>query len=107
MLSQTPSPPYYAVLFTSIRTEGDHGYTDMADRMVELARQQSGFLGMESARNDIGITISYWTDLASIKAWKQNAEHLFAQEKGRTEWYRAYRVRIARVEREYGGRSLT
>lgn len=67
MIAQTPEPPYYAVIFTSVRTEGDNGYAEMADRMVEIARQQDGFLGVESARNDIGITVSYWRDLEAIR----------------------------------------
>ena len=102
MIAQTPSPPYYAVIFTSIRTEGDCGYAEMAGRMVELASQQDGFLGVESARNEIGITVSYWRDLESIQKWKGDAEHALAREKGRKEWYRAFKVRIAKVESDYG-----
>ena len=102
MISQTPTPPYYAVIFTSVRTEGDHGYAEMAARMVELASQQDGFLGVESARSEIGITVSYWRDLESISRWKENSEHSFAREKGRKEWYRAFKVRIAKVESDYG-----
>jgi len=101
-LSNTPKPPYYAVIFTSIRTAGDNGYAAMANRMVELAAQQDGFLGIESAREDVGITVSYWSDLESIKAWKMNVEHLQAQKKGRENWYSNFRIRIAKVEREYG-----
>jgi len=102
MISQTPTPPYYSVIFTSIRTEGDNGYTEMADRMVELAHQQDGFLGVESARNEIGITVSYWRDLECIKKWRENMEHSVAREKGRKEWYQSFKVRIAKVERDYG-----
>ncbi|WP_217703365.1 antibiotic biosynthesis monooxygenase family protein [Flavobacterium agri] len=91
----------YAVIFTSIRTNQNDGYSDMADRMVELAKQQPGFIDVESARNEIGITVSYWESLDAIKAWKQNTEHLFAQRKGRDVWYESYKVRIAKVEREY------
>lgn len=101
-LATTPEPPYYAVIFTSRRTEGDDGYVEMASRMMELAQQQPGFLGVESAREELGITVSYWTDLASIKAWKQQAEHRLAQALGRERWYADYRVRIAKVERDYG-----
>ncbi len=92
---------YYAVIFTSTRTEVEEGYAEMAVRMVELAKQQPGFIGLESARNEIGITVSYWESLEAIKAWKENIEHLFAQEKGKTTWYKNYKVRIAKVEREY------
>lgn len=101
-LATTPEPPYYAVIFTSRRTEGDDGYAEMASRMMALAQQQPGFLGVESAREDVGITVSYWTDLASIQAWKRQAEHRQAQALGRERWYADYRVRIAKVERDYG-----
>jgi heme-degrading monooxygenase HmoA len=102
LIAETPNPPYYAVIFTSVKTEGDNGYGEMGDRMVELAGQQPGFLGVESARESVGITVSYWADIASIKHWKANVEHLAAQKKGRKDWYQAYRVRIAKVEKEYG-----
>jgi heme-degrading monooxygenase HmoA len=101
-IADTPEPPYYAVIFTSRRTEGDNGYASMADRMVELARQQPGFLGIESARQDLGITVSYWDSLDSIRNWKQNTEHLEAQNKGRGSWYSHYSVRISKVEKDYG-----
>jgi heme-degrading monooxygenase HmoA len=97
----TPPPPYYVVIFTSIRTEGDQGYRKTAVRMLELAAQQPGCLGVESAREEIGITVSYWANLESIKKWKENAEHLAAQEQGRVIWYEAYNTRIAKVERGY------
>ncbi len=102
MIAKTPQPPYYAVIFTSLRTEGDNGYGDMSGRMVELASKQDGFLGIESARNEIGITVSYWRDLESIKKWKNNTDHAVAREKGRQDWYSHFKVRIAKVERDYG-----
>jgi heme-degrading monooxygenase HmoA len=102
MIAKTPPPPYYAVIFTSVRTEGDNGYYEMSDRMVELAGQQDGFLGVESARNEIGITVSYWRDLESIRKWRENLEHTNAREKGRKEWYQSFKTRIAKVERDYG-----
>ena len=92
---------YYAVIFTSTRTEVEAGYAEMAIKMVELAKAQPGFIAMESARNEIGITVSYWESLEAIKNWKANMEHLDAQEKGKTTWYKNYKVRIAKVEREY------
>lgn len=101
VIAKTPPPPYYAVIFTSTRTEGDNGYGAMADRMVELAGRQPGFLGAESARNEVGITVSYWKDLESIRAWKANAEHLEAQRLGHARWYSAFTTRIAKVERDY------
>jgi heme-degrading monooxygenase HmoA len=102
VIANTPKPPYFAVIFTSTRADGDHGYGETADRMVELAQQQPGFLGIESAREDVGITVSYWRDLDSIKHWKANAEHLDAQKKGRKSWYDSFKVRISKVERDYG-----
>lgn len=101
MIAHNPEVPYYAVIFTSVRTEGDNGYAEMAERMVELARQQDGFLGVESARNEVGITVSYWRDLESIRKWKTHAEHKIAQQRGRKEWYQWFKVRISMVEREY------
>ncbi|MQP24089.1 antibiotic biosynthesis monooxygenase [Flavobacterium sp. LMO8] len=92
---------YYAVIFTSTRTEVEAGYAEMATKMVELAKAQPGFIGMDSARSEIGITVSYWESLKAIKNWKENMEHLEAQEKGKTIWYKNYKVRIAKVEREY------
>jgi len=103
-IAPTPEPPYYAVIFTSLRTEGDDGYAEMARRMLELAAVQPGFLGVESAREGLGITVSYWQDEESIRAWKAVAEHRLAQKLGRERWYRAYHTRVARVERAYGHR---
>ena len=101
-IANTPKPPYYAVIFSSHRTDGDNGYAEMAERMAELAAQQPGYLGMESAREDLGITVSYWESLEAIRNWKQNAEHQEAQRLGHQQWYSSFRVRIAKVEREYG-----
>lgn len=102
VLAQTPQPPYYAVIFSSLRTEGDNGYAQMADKMIHLAQQQEGFLGVESARETVGITVSYWRDLESIKRWRDHAEHRIAREKGRTLWYQNFKLRIAKIEQEYG-----
>ncbi|MFZ5621344.1 MAG: antibiotic biosynthesis monooxygenase family protein [Pseudomonadota bacterium] len=99
--ASTPQPPYYAVIFTSVRTDGDHGYAEMAKRMLELASRQPGFLGFESARQDIGISVSYWASPEAIQAWKQDVSHREAQSRAK-DWYRAFRVRVCRVEREYG-----
>lgn len=101
MIASTPAPPYYAVIFTSLRTAVDEGYGDTAARMMELAARQPGFLGVESARNDLGITVSYWETLDAIRHWKMNAEHLLAQQYGREKWYAAYKIRICKVERDY------
>lgn len=102
--AKTPAPPYYAVIFSSRRTEGDNGYSEMAEKMLDLASQQPGFLGVESARatDGFGITVSYWDSEEAIRRWKQNAEHLMAQEKGKRTWYQDYTLRVAKVEREYG-----
>ncbi|MES2802330.1 MAG: antibiotic biosynthesis monooxygenase [Bdellovibrionota bacterium] len=104
MISSTPKPPYYAVIFTSIRTSDDIGYESVANRMVNLAQIQPGFLGLESAREDnaIGITVSYWQDLESISKWKNNVEHTEAQNNGKQKWYEHFKVRISKVERDYG-----
>ena len=99
----TPAPPYYAVVFSSLRTATDDaGYAVMAERMVELARQQPGFLGVESARgaDGCGITVSYWESLEAVHAWGRQAEHLTAQAQGRERWYETFRLRICRVEQE-------
>jgi heme-degrading monooxygenase HmoA len=101
-MAATPPPPYTAVIFTSRRTEGDNGYEAMSSAMVELARDQPGFLGIDSARNEIGITVSYWADEAAARAWKQVTQHLVAQRRGRETWYSDYQVRVATVHREYG-----
>lgn len=103
-LAHTPAPPYYAVIFTSRRTAGDHGYGAMAERMVDLGARYDGFLGIESARgaDGVGITVSYWRDEAAILAWKRDTEHEKAQRGGREAWYEAYEVRVAKVERAYG-----
>ncbi len=103
MLVKTPSPPYYAVIFSSLRTEVDDGYAAMTNLMVELASQQPGFLGVETARDGLGLTISYWETEDSIAAWKANLKHAAAQRLGREKWYEAYTVRVCRVERDYAG----
>jgi heme-degrading monooxygenase HmoA len=98
----TPKAPYYAVIFTSLRTAGEHGYAETARHMLELAQCQPGFLGVESAREDgLGITVSYWQSEASILAWRQQIEHTAARERGRAQWYDTFTVRVARVERAY------
>jgi len=93
--------PYYAVIFTSTQTENINGYSEMAQQMEDLAKEQPGYLGIESAREEIGITVSYWDSLESIANWKANTDHLFAQKKGIKDWYSCYKVRICLVEREY------
>jgi heme-degrading monooxygenase HmoA len=104
-LAATPTPPYYAVIFTSVRTDVDpEGYAAMAERMVELASGQPGFLGIESVRgpDGVGITISYWESPESIDGWRRHAEHRLAQARGRGVWYARFRLLVCRVEREYG-----
>tara|TARA_R110002050_G_C8567462_1_gene482343 strand:- start:98 stop:418 length:321 start_codon:yes stop_codon:yes gene_type:complete len=101
MIADTPPPPYYAVIFTSTISSDNQDYAAMAYAMVQLAQQQDGFLGIESARNELGITVSYWRDLESIKNWRENAQHSMAREKGRRDWYQSFKTRIAKVERDY------
>ncbi|KFM99943.1 antibiotic biosynthesis monooxygenase [Bacillus clarus] len=101
-LLHTYKIPYYAVIFTSERTEGDNGYSVMAAKMDELASKQKGYLGVESARDSgLGITVSYWETLEDIATWKENAAHQIAQERGKREWYNKFVVRICKVERDY------
>lgn len=102
MIAKTPEPPYYAVIFTNIRTEIEQDYAATAELMVELAEKQAGYLGHESVRNGLGITISYWESLDAIKAWKMQSDHIIAQQRGRKEWYAAFKTRICKVERDYG-----
>lgn len=101
MFANTPKPPYYAVIFTSTLTDNTAGYEETANRMLELASQSDGFLGQESAREQLGITVSYWQDLPSIKRWKQESEHIIAQKYGIKQWYSHYITRICLVERDY------
>ncbi len=101
MIANTPKPPYYAVIFTSLRTEEDNGYVAMSDKMVALASKQKGFLGVEYAREELGITVSYWDSLEAIRNWKMHAEHTEARNKGRAIWYKDFKVRICKVEKDY------
>ncbi len=97
----TPAqPPYYAVIFTSQRTGDETGYAEMAELMERLAREQPGYLGIESVRSQSGegITVSYWTSREAIAAWKHHLKHRAAQERGRREWYQSFALRICRVE---------
>ncbi len=100
-VAKTPTPPYYAVIFSSIRSDGDNGYAEAAIQMLELASSQPGFLGFETARQEIGISVSYWASLEAIQSWKENAEHRKTQKKAKV-WYGSFRVRVCRVEKEYG-----
>ncbi len=99
-IADTPTPPYYAVIFTSVRTDGDHGYAEAAKRILELARQQPGFLGNEGARQDIGVSVSYWQSLEAIRAWKEHPEHRKVQAM-ESAWYEESRIRVCKVERAY------
>jgi len=101
MIARTPSPPYFAVIFTSIKRPNDIGYFEMAKRMEELVVKQPGYLGHESARDGLGITVSYWESLEAIAAWKELSHHKTAQELGKDSWYSYYAVRICRVEKAY------
>ena len=105
--ARTPQPPYYAVIFPSRRTVGDDGYGAAADRMVELAAMQPGYLGVDTVRDadGLGITVSYWESEAAIAGWRRHAEHVAAREKGRRDWYAHFELRVAKVERAYGRRA--
>ncbi len=101
-IAQTPEPPYYAVIFTSLRTEEDEGYAQTGARLLELAAKMNGFLGVESAREELGITVSYWESLDAIKAWRDHPEHREARRKGREKWYASFTTRVCKVERVSG-----
>ncbi|MFJ8593401.1 antibiotic biosynthesis monooxygenase family protein [Streptomyces sp. NPDC093598] len=98
-----PAPPYYAVVFTAVRTAGDNGYAETDERLMKLAADQPGFLGVDSARgaDGLGITVSYWRDEASIAAWRDHAEHALARAHGREHWYASFSLHVAKVERAY------
>jgi len=102
MIAKTPNTPYYAVIFTSLRTNGDDGYGDAAEQMELLAKKQKGYLGIESARSEVGITVSYWESLEAIRDWKNQVDHTLIRNKGREKWYQKFKVRICKVESDYG-----
>lgn len=102
MIAKTPKTPYYAVIFSSLLSQNIKGYSEMASKMEELAKEQRGFLGFESAREELGITVSYWENPESIKNWKDNLEHEIAQQNGKEIWYKTFKVRVCKVERDYG-----
>jgi len=106
MIVDNLKAPYYAVIFSTLLTDNLDGYEATANRMELLAAQQPGYLGVESARNQLGITVSYWESLAAIVAWKNNVAHTEARDKGRAVWYKKYQLRICKVEREYGFENL-
>jgi heme-degrading monooxygenase HmoA len=105
-IAATPQPPYYAAIFSSTRAPGDEAvYNSMGEAMAMLAMKQPGFLGFEFAGDTperFTVFVSYWRSDEDIKRWKQVSEHIEAQERGRSQWYSAYKIRIARVERDYG-----
>jgi heme-degrading monooxygenase HmoA len=101
-ISQTPEPPYYAVIFTSIKSADQENYTEMSAQMEKMVKDQPGYLGHESASSGIGITVSYWQNLDAIQAWKNQSEHKIAQELGKSTWYSQYKIRICKVEKDYG-----
>lgn len=107
MLVSNLKPPYFAVIFSTITTKNLDGYEETSKKMENLAKQQKGYLGIETARQKIGITVSYWKSEADILAWKNNFEHILAREKGRTLWYQEYQIRICKVERAYEFSNLT
>ncbi len=101
-ISHTPKPPYYAVIFTSIKSKDQENYAEMSAKMEKMVQIQPGYLGHESASGSIGITVSYWKSLEAIKAWKNQSEHSIAQDLGKSTWYSQYKIRICRVEHDYG-----
>lgn len=102
MIVSNLQPPYYAVIFTTLLSDNTTDYIETAERMEVLAKEQKGYLGIESARSDLGITVSYWKDLEAITQWKNNVDHTEVRNRGREQWYKQYQLRICKVEREYG-----
>jgi heme-degrading monooxygenase HmoA len=104
MIVKTPDPPYYTVIFTSVRTEVDEGYSEMNEALWLDAQKLPGFIGAEAFRDEdrFGVTVLYFKDLETIHEWSKYQKHLRAKEMGKQKWYSDYRVRIAKVEREYG-----
>lgn len=100
-MTNTPTPPYYAVIFIYEESDNSTGYAKMSARVNEIVKSQPGFLGVDDAKSELGISVSYWKDLESIKGWKNNLEHREAKARGKELWYTRYKVRIARVEQEY------
>ena len=101
VIAETPKPPYYAVIFASELSDNIQDYAEATKQMTELVKSQPGYLGEDSARSEIGITVSYWQDLESIDGWRKNMDHLAVKEKGKSQWYKNYTLRIAKVERQY------
>ena len=99
--AKTPKPPYYPVIFTTVKSENQEGYAEMNARMFALAQQQKGYIGIESAKGEIGLSVTYWETLEDINNWKNHAEHLLAQEKGYSTWYQAFTTRVCLVERDH------
>ena len=100
-IAKTPNPPYYAVIFTTRKSDNQEGYAEMNARIFELAKQQKGYLGIESAKGEIGVSVTYWASLEDIANWKNHAEHKLAQEKGYSTWYQAFATRVCKVERDH------
>lgn len=100
MIALTPEPPYYAVIFSSYLKNNLYDYEETFEKLMQIAGEIDGFIGMESVRNDFGISISYWKDKSSIEEWKENFEHIIAKKRGKQEWYKNYSLKIARVEYE-------
>ncbi|MCH7534628.1 MAG: antibiotic biosynthesis monooxygenase [Bacteroidetes bacterium] len=101
MIINTPSPPYYAIIFTALLNDDLTGYYETSERLMELAKDYEGFYGMEEVADKWEINISYWKDVESIMEWRNNSEHIIAQEKGKKQWYECFKMRIAKVERDY------
>lgn len=99
-IAKTPKPPYYAVIFTTVKSDNQDGYAEMNTRMFELAQQQKGYLGIESAKGEIGISITYWETLEDIARWRNHAEHQVAQKNGYEIWYQQFATRVCKVERD-------
>ncbi|MGW6472881.1 antibiotic biosynthesis monooxygenase family protein [Streptomyces nigra] len=91
-------------VFTTVRTEGQSGYSETNARMEELVKDVPGYLGMDHAQTPggLGITVGYFRDADALTRWRTDAEHRAAQQRGRDEWYRSYALHVAKVERSNG-----
>lgn len=93
--------PYYAVIFTSTYHMLDDEYEGLDARLIAIAETIEGFIGMDSAGGDFGISVSYWKSEEAILEWRNNADHQVAMKNGIAKWYDYYNVRVCKVERNY------
>jgi heme-degrading monooxygenase HmoA len=107
-LLRTPSPPYYAVISTSIRPmEGSADYDTTMEAMIRLVKEMPGFLGAESSvelkdNKYYKVSTVYWRDLKSLSAWRHDVAHVKAKEHGAAHFYLEHNIRVCQVIEHYG-----